>query len=152
MLTKTSLNAMQALVYLVLRGDPRPAPPAELASRLGASTTYLSKINTQLAKAGIVQAHRGTRGGVTLARRPEDITLRAIVEACQGQILGDYCAPHDDLSQVCAFHAAMHELQDAIIRALDNWTLADLARKPLPIPELRGQVDCRMDHAARQDT
>ncbi|MFP4500665.1 MAG: RrF2 family transcriptional regulator [Candidatus Hydrogenedentota bacterium] len=149
MLTKTSLNAIQALVYLALRDDKHPVAPGELAKQLGASTTYLSKVNTQLAKAGIVQAHRGTRGGVTLARRPEDITLRAVVEACQGQILGDYCAPHDDLEQVCAFHAAMHELQQAIINALDNWTLADLAETPLPSPELREQVNCLMARAAQ---
>ncbi len=151
MLTKTSLNAVQALLYLALRDHKHPIAPGELAKELGASTTYLSKVNTQLAKAGIVQAHRGTRGGVTLARRPEDITLRAVVEACQGQILGDYCAPHDDLDQVCAFHAAMRELQEAIISALDNWTIADLVKKPLPVPAIRGQVNCLMARAGHQD-
>lgn len=144
MLTKTSVTALQALVFLALEKRAAPVSPAELAEQLGASTTYLSKINTQLAKAGIVIAHRGTKGGVTLARAPGEIRLREIVEACQGRILGDYCAPHDDLREVCAFHAAMHELQDALLAVLDRWTLDNLAATPLPVPALRGIVDCRM--------
>jgi Rrf2 family protein len=145
MLTKTSVTALRMLVYVARGQNGNPVAPAEAASTLGASLTYLSKINTELAKAGILITHRGTKGGVTLARPPEQISLLDVVEACQGRILGDYCAPHDDLSQVCAFHHAMHELQSQIIAVLSKWTLADMIRRPLPIEPLRGKVQCRMD-------
>lgn len=149
MLTKTSVTAIQALVLMVQSNGELPASPQEMARQLGASTTYLSKIHTQLVKAGILQSHRGTRGGVTLARPPEQIQLLEIVEACQGRFLGDYCTPHDDLRQVCAFHHAMHELQAACIGTLSRWTLADLARRPQPAPSLRDKVPCRMACACR---
>lgn len=144
MLTKTSVTAIQVLLFLARREAGTPAAPTELAGQLGASITYLAKINTQLAKAGLVETHRGTRGGITLARSPENITLLEIIEACQGRVLGDYCAEHDDLMQVCGFHAAMHELQSVIVGTLARWTLAHLREKPLPMEALRPHVHCRM--------
>lgn len=149
MLTKTSITAIQVLVLMTQLERDVPVSPQDMARRLDASTTYLSKIHTQLVKAGILQSHRGTRGGVTLARDPRQIQLLEIVEACQGRFLGDYCAPHDDLKDVCAFHHAMHELQAACTAALARWTLADLASRPEPAPALRDKVRCRMVCAHR---
>jgi Rrf2 family protein len=144
MLTKTSVTAIQVLLFLAQREGDSPAAPAELAGQLAASTTYLAKINTQLAKAGLVEAHRGTHGGITLARPAEQITLLEVIEACQGRILGDYCAEHDDQTQVCGFHASMHELQSVLVGTLSRWTLAHLREKPLPVESLRPHVHCRM--------
>jgi len=144
MLTKTSITAIQLLLYLVERKGRDPVAPAEAAAYLGASSTYLSKINTQLVKAQILAAHRGVNGGVTLARSPKDVTLLDIVEACQGKILGDYCTPHTKLDEVCAFHQAMVALQRAIVDTLRGWTLATLAARPRPAEHLRSKVACRM--------
>ena len=144
MLTKTSTTALQSLVYIVNQERNTPIAPVEIADKLGASATYLSKINTHLVKAGILQAHRGTKGGVTLMRPPEAISLLEIVEACQGKILGDYCTQHDNLDEVCAFHVAMHELQEALISTLARWNLKDISKKPQPAEHLRDKVQCRM--------
>lgn len=148
MLNQTTITALQTLLYIQLQERGEPIAPGELAAALGASQAYLAKINTQLVKAGVLRAHRGTKGGVTLARPPGDITLLEVVEACQGRILGDYCQPHDDIGAVCGFHVAMHELQACIISTLERWTLAGLARKPLPDKHLRDMVDCRMAPAS----
>ena len=90
MLTQTTITALQALLYLQLHDRGAPIAPGEVAQVLGASSAYLAKINTQLVKAGVLRAHRGTRGGVTFARSPGEIPLLEVVEACQGRILGDY--------------------------------------------------------------
>lgn len=144
MLTKTSINAIQALTYIARRGDSGPVSPIEIAEQLGASPSYLGKINTQLVKANILNAHRGIKGGMTLARPPEAITLLDIVEACQGKILGDYCTPYDNLDEVCGFHEAMFHLQQAVLRTLREWTLESLLKRPFPAEKLRGKVACRM--------
>lgn len=148
MLTKTSITALQTLLYLHLTGSQDPVAPGDIAERLEASASYVAKINTALVKAGILRAHRGVKGGVTLARTVESITLREIVEACQGQIRGDYCAVQEDLASVCAFHQAMHELQQANMAVLARWTVADIAAKPCPAPGLKRWVSCRIAGAA----
>jgi Rrf2 family protein len=149
MLTKTSETAILALIFMVRDESGAPLPPAAIAETLGASPTYLAKVCTALVKTGILRAHRGVKGGFTLAREPERITLLDIVEACQGRILGDYCQEHDRIDQVCAYHAAMYDLHRAIVTALERWTLADLAAKPGPAPQLEDMVNCRLAAVAR---
>ncbi len=144
MLNQTTIIAIQSLVYIGLQNRKSPIPPSEIAKRLSASSAYLSKIHTQLAKANILRSYRGTHGGVMLEQAPENITLLQVVEACEGIILGDYCQKHDNINEVCAFHAAMHELQQSMMQTLGKWTLADLLAKPLPVEALRDKVQCRI--------
>jgi Rrf2 family protein len=143
-LTKTSEIAVQALVLLSRRTDEAPVSPRELAARLGASPTYMAKVTGLLVKANLLQAHRGVHGGVSLSRSPKQITLLDAVEACQGRILGDYCQEGASARVVCAFHAAMLELHEAIIGTLGKWTIEDIEKKTLPSPPLRGLVRCKM--------
>lgn len=154
MLTKTSENAIQILLYLALRDEEAPVAPKTLADDLGASPSYVAKITGLLVKAGILTAHRGTHGGVTLDRRPGGVTLLEIVEAAQGKILGDYCTEGAKPGEVCAFHAAMLELHRSIVDTLHRWTLGDLMKRPEPAAALRGKVPCRIAcavvHAAAQ--
>lgn len=152
MLSQTTITAMQTLVYIALNSNGEPVPPGEIADRLGASAAYLSKINTQLVKAHILRSHRGVKGGVTLAKPPQNISLLHVVEACQGMILGDYCSDTDNPDVVCGFHAAMHDLRVSFIEALNRWSVADLARKPLPHPAIRDLVACRMRCAVPRES
>lgn len=68
-----------------------------------------------------------------LNRRSEEITLLAIVEACQGAIWSDFQdASQDELEHGCALHWAGVELQEAVAGVLSRWTLACLLEKPCP--------------------
>jgi len=149
MLSETTLTAIRAALFVALDGRDTPIPLTEIAARLDAAPAYLSKVNTALVKGGVFRSHRGVRGGVTLERGPELITLLDIVEACQGKILGDYCAEHDNLAQVCAFHEAMHQLREKVVATLTGWTLADMMARPEPCRALRDRVNCRVAAAAR---
>lgn len=142
MLTKTSLSAVRTLTYLGLNPQEQPCSPRAMAEQLGESPTYLAKVVRHLVGAGILKAHRGVAGGVSLNRNPVEISLRTVVEACQGAVLGDFCSDADDLSQTCAFHQAGAELHDAIVSVLSRWTLADFLNRPSPSPEIAGHVQC----------
>lgn len=148
MLTRTSEMAIQVLVALALGEGDGPVSPKSLAAPLDASPTYLAKVTGALGKAGILRAIRGAQGGVQLARRPEDVTVLEIVEACQGRVLADYCDGEAEAHQVCAFHRAMSELHDAIVSTLEAWSLADLVHQPRPAAELEGFLPCKMRRAA----
>ncbi|MBI5095133.1 MAG: Rrf2 family transcriptional regulator [Candidatus Hydrogenedentes bacterium] len=144
MLSKTSETAILALVYLCREGANGPVAPTQIAADLGASASYMAKVSASLTRAGLLRAHRGVKGGVTLSRQPSEISLLAIVEACQGHILGNYCQDDDRVELVCAFHHAMLELHRAFVGVLARWTLADLASRTQPAPELARVVNCRM--------
>lgn len=144
MLSQTTVTAIRSLVHLASRGEGAVLSPSEVAEQIGASTSYLSKLNTQLVRAGILRSYRGVHGGVELARPIERITLLEIVEATQGPVLADYCEAFGDLRQVCGFHRAMAAVHESLTSSLAQWTLGDFVARPLPSRRLKGRVNCRM--------
>jgi Rrf2 family protein len=131
LLTKTSVSAIRALIYLG-RNANAVIPPRTIAYDLGESPSYLAKILGQLAKAGILRAAKGAKGGVQLNRLPSRISLLSIVEACQGIISGNYCQSGFDAETACAYHQASVELQQAIVAVLSRWNLSHLIERPQP--------------------
>jgi Rrf2 family protein len=127
MLTKTTRAGIQVLLYLSMEPAGEPASPRSMAGALGCSPTYLAKVAGQLVRAGILRAHKGAKGGVTLGRPTAGITLLEIVQALQGPVLADYCPTLKSPGLACRFHQAMFALHQATIETLSKWTLAELA-------------------------
>ncbi len=142
MLTKTTLSGLRAVTLLGLNSGSQPLSPRAMAEALGESPSYLAKVLRHLVRAGILKAHRGANGGVSLNRPPESVTLLAVVEACQGVILSNFCQGEVEPSLTCAFHQAGMELHQAIVGVLSRWTLADLIRRPNPDPAVAGGAPC----------
>jgi Rrf2 family protein len=141
MITKTTMSAIRALMFVAQNSAEGCLSPRRIAEALGESPTYLAKVSRSLVKAGILRAEKGVKGGVWLGRAPRDITLLAVVEACQGTVLGDYCRGDREPENVCGYHRAAVELQDAIVGVLSRWNLAQLLRRPQGLPVKRG-VPC----------
>lgn len=144
MLGKTSVSAIRTLLLLAQQEDGVCLPPRKLAECLGESPTYLAKVTRHMVKHGILEAAKGAKGGVRLMRRPEDVTLLAIVEACQGTIVGNYCLSSRPSLHHCSFHKAAMELHHAITGVLERWTLADLLEKPVQSGEKGMTITCLM--------
>jgi Rrf2 family transcriptional regulator, nitric oxide-sensitive transcriptional repressor len=138
-LTKTTLSAIRVLMYLGLREGKTPVSPRHVADHLGESPTYLAKVVRHLVRVGILRAHRGVNGGVTVSRSLSEVDLLSIVEACQGTVLGSFCAEAKDLDQTCAFHQAAAELHRVIVGVLSKWTVADLVARPCPSDQLAAE-------------
>jgi Rrf2 family protein len=131
MITKTTENALQILLYLGLQPEDRLVAQSEIAVKIPGSPTYLAKVVNLLSRAGILRSFRGTQGGVQLARPCEAITLLHVVEACQGPIHEPYCDSKIVPGvQVCGFHQAMADIRSNLLQTLARWTLADLVRRP----------------------
>lgn len=132
MFTKTSISAIRALSYLGANGTGQPISPRRMAEELRESPTYLAKVVRHLVKAGILRAHRGVAGGVTFNQPPKELTLLAIVKACERTILENSCQVAEDHSEPCAVQQAGAELHEALVGILSRWTLVDFLRKPCP--------------------
>ena len=130
MLTRTTETGIQVLLYLALRRRQEPASPRAMAGSLDLSPSYLSKVTGQLVRAGVLVAHKGSKGGVTLARSPAEIRLLEMVEALQGPVAGDYCRNRSPRCRPCGFHRAMREVHQATLETLSRWTLAEMAATP----------------------
>lgn len=130
MLGKTSISALRSLLLLAQQDRDDCWSPRRLAERLDESPTYLAKVVRHMVKVGILEAEKGVKGGVRLRQRPDEITLLAVVEACQGAIVADFCMSDRPSSTYCGFHRAALELHEAITGVLQRWTVADLLQRP----------------------
>ena len=147
MLGKTSISAIRSLLLLAQQPPTAVLSPRRMAEVLDESPTYLAKVVRHLVKAAILEAERGTKGGVRLLLPADKITLLAVVEACQGTIKPDYCRSARPAFSFCEFHRAAEELHTAITGVLEKWTLADLLVKPSGTGAGVGGVSCLMSQA-----
>ncbi len=93
---------------------------------------YLEQIFQRLRRANLVRGKRGPGGGYSLARAPNDITLREIVEAVEGPRGGTRSRAEEDDSVEPVPHRPdflWGELFDRFAGVLDDWTVEDLCRR-----------------------
>src|ERR671919_701560 len=83
--TSKSRYAVVALAELARSGD-RPVPIAQIAERRGMPVQFLEQLFATLRRDGLLNSQRGVKGGYTLARRPEDITVLEVVQALDGKV------------------------------------------------------------------
>ncbi len=152
MLTRTTITAIRTLIYIGLHPEGEPLSIRRVAEQLGESPTYLAKVARQLVRAGILKARHGVTGGMGLNRPPEAVTLLAVVEACQGAILADFCQETRTLDGVCGFHAAAAGLHKAIVRSLSGWTLSQFIDRPGPSGRGSAVIPCMVQLPATEAT
>jgi Rrf2 family protein len=127
MLSATSELAIRTLVYLAMSGKEVPIPAPRIARALKCSPSYLAKTTATLSRAGILRSVRGAHGGVLLSRRPEEITLLAIMEACQGLLIDNRRdEPTTPPSGFSSLRRALAELEAGTAAILSRWTLSRL--------------------------
>jgi Rrf2 family iron-sulfur cluster assembly transcriptional regulator len=91
MLSKTCTYAIQGAIYIALQPPGRYTPIGTIAEALNIPFQFLKKILKTLTQAGILASYRSPKGGVTLARAAENITLFDIVNAIDGSDIFTQC-------------------------------------------------------------
>lgn len=90
-ITRQADYAVRAVLYLAKKGSEQRAATSQIAHEQQIPPSFLAKIVSQLSVAGLLQTSRGARGGVSLARPAEQISLLEVVEAIDGPILLNEC-------------------------------------------------------------
>ena len=90
-ITRQADYAVRAVLHLARLGPNQRAATSQIAEEQRIPPSFLAKIVSQLSVAGLLQTSRGARGGVSLSRSPEDISLLDVVEAIDGPILLNDC-------------------------------------------------------------
>ncbi len=101
----------------------------DLAAESHLPLPTVSKILKALAKTGLLDAHRGVKGGFSLGRRPDGITIAEIIEAIEGPITFTQCCEgtgHCNVESHCGLGVNWRKINSAVSRALRGVTLADM--------------------------
>ena len=109
-LTRESEYALLGLAFVASRPTGDVVPLAEIAAARGLPASFLAKTFQKLARHGLVVSHRGPGRGYALARRPDQISLREVLEAIEGAELFSRCLfwnTHCSDSNPCLLHKHM---------------------------------------------
>jgi Rrf2 family protein len=122
---------------------------SELARAEDLPVKFLEQIMQQLREAGHIESERGKHGGYRLARKPETITIGAIVRLVDGRIAPIGCVSESEYEPCncpdpdhCGLRMLMLDVRNAISAILDRYTLADvvevttrkMVRDGVPLP------------------
>ena len=106
----------------------------ELSLRTGIPQPTVVKLLKTLLKAGLLVSQRGTKGGYSLSRSPEEIPVSTIVEALEGPVAITECnvpgtCEHE---RRCPARPNWTAVNEVIHEALSRLTLAQMTRPAPP--------------------
>ena len=84
--TSKSRYAVVAMAELARSAEDRPIPIATVAERRGMPVQFLEQLFSTLRRSGLLESYRGMRGGYTLARPADQITVLEVVQALDGRV------------------------------------------------------------------
>jgi Rrf2 family cysteine metabolism transcriptional repressor len=123
---------VRALLELALRQERGPVFLKEIARKQQISLPYLEHLIAPLIAGGIIRSAKGPRGGISLARKPADITLSEITRLLEGSLAPVECVDNPEVCQRSGFCAARDvwgQLKEAMDGVLEMTTLQDLVER-----------------------
>ena len=129
-ITRQADYAIRAVLYVSKLGHNQRAATSQIALEQHIPPSFLAKIISQLSIAGLLQTSRGARGGVTLARLPEEISLLDVVESIDGPIALNECVNDENacsFGEDCPLRPVWCDAQDDLVQRLKSTTFAQFA-------------------------
>lgn len=102
----------------------------EIAERQNIPEAYLQKVIWLMSKEGFIKTLRGPKGGIMLARLPQEITLREVLEAAEGPIDFNRCSicPEGCSSDnYCQVHTIWLRMSRLLQEEMEKYNFAQLA-------------------------
>lgn len=145
-------------LHLARRAGTGPVTGRDVAARERLPGDYVEQILLRMRRAGIVDSTRGARGGYALARPPEMISVRDVIQASELTTFDLHCVSHPvdadrcAAAENCSIRPVWMLLQQRIDEVLEGVKLSDLLtdeatvrdRVGLPryeaVPELPGAL------------
>ncbi len=129
-ITKVTDYGIVLLTCIAQGGRDRPANARDLSRATHLPLPMVGKILKALARAGLLVSHRGAKGGYSLARGPEAISVAEIIGALEGPIALTEClgeTPSNcSVESRCPVKISWRRINGAIQQALESVMLADM--------------------------
>jgi Rrf2 family nitric oxide-sensitive transcriptional repressor len=140
-LTQFTDYSLRVLIYLALQPE-KLTTINQLTDAYGVSRHHIRSVVHHLAKLGYINSTQGKGGGLTLALKPEEISLREIVEKTENDFFivecfkpGNNSGNNDcPIEPICVLKQALSNASNQFLVALEKYTIEDLIKnkkKPL---------------------
>jgi len=152
---KLSVRGEYALRALLVLGldyleDDSVVRIQEISERQNIPKRFLEQILNDLKSAGILESKRGVAGGYRLKVPPDRVTLAEVIRYIEGPLAPvscvsaryyERCSCPDE--EKCGIRSVMKEVRDAIVKILENVTLAQLCER---VRKLQGEHANPLDY------
>ncbi len=112
------------------RQPERHVTAGEIAASTQLPQPAVSKLLKQFAHVGILVSHRGAKGGYSMERVPDQITLAEIICAIDGPVTLVDCIDGSEgvcgIENCCPVRAPWRNVSEAIVRALADVSLGQM--------------------------
>lgn len=128
-LSKKTDYALLALQFLASDGAAGIASARAIAERFDIPLELLAKILQQLARHGLIAAHKGTHGGYQLARPAQAISIADVAQAIDGPLTLTACSPADvrcEQFAACTVRDPLWKVRERIFSVLQTVSVADM--------------------------
>jgi Rrf2 family protein len=126
----SATHALRAVAWLAAREGEGAMLGRELARHVKVPADYLAKVLAQLARAGVLTASRGARGGYRLARPADRIRLVDVVEPFEGRRTRPGCLLRPERpcrdSGACTAHGSWRDVKRTWVEFLEKTTVEDI--------------------------
>ncbi|MCG6946292.1 MAG: Rrf2 family transcriptional regulator [Deltaproteobacteria bacterium] len=124
------------MLDLAAHHDQGPTPLREIAKRQDLSVKYLEQLIIPLKAAGYIRSVRGARGGYTLAKKPDKISIGQIIKVLEGGLSLVDCVEDAKVCERegdCLTRDIWLRMSERLMEELSSLTLRDvLDGKKLP--------------------
>ena len=138
-ITRQADYALRAMLYLSQLEPSQRAATSQIAEVQRIPPSFLAKIISQLSIAGLIHTSRGARGGVSLARSPEAVSILEVVEAIDGPIALNECSQTPGgcpFGDECPLRSLWCDTQNELVEKLRRTTFASFINQMVvPVPE-----------------
>ncbi len=128
-LTKACAYGVFGVMYLAKQPRGKIVSLSEVARSENIPEKFLAKIFQGLTRSGLIRSHRGARGGFSLARPANQITVKELLEAIQGPFALAKCLSEQedcDKEEMCKLRKILQKAQDSTMRVLNQHNLVDI--------------------------
>ena len=129
--------AAKAVLYLSLK-HPKVVTIHEIAENHKIPLKYLEQILLVLKRADVLESHRGVRGGYTLGRSPDQISIGEVLRAVDGKFSRSSCVEVDlrrhhscPEENSCGLKQLWQDVQVAVEKILFETTFDELRKRTL---------------------
>lgn len=130
-LTRYTDYAFRMLIYLSLQEEETRITINDVAEHFDIPRNHLIKVAHRLGQLGYVHTSRGKGGGVTLGMATDKIRLGDVVRQMETQLEVVNCEqPVCPILPQCQLRGVFAKARNAFLEVLDQYTLADLRRRP----------------------
>lgn len=122
----------RALLELALRQAEGPVFLKDIAASQNLSLPYLEHLVAPLISGGLIRSTKGPKGGISLAKKPENISMKEITYLLEGSLAPVDCVDCADVcdrSQFCVTREIWSDMKEAMDNVLEAMTLKDLVEK-----------------------